>query len=167
MEQGLEIRRILIVDDEPEIREILSHVMEKFNIGSDVAENGLVALEKLKNNVYHAVLSDIFMPVMSGLECLAKAQAEGINTPFVFITGFEDRERMLQAIRLGALDFIGKPFNNDIVTDVTTRAIEVGARRKQIYSEIKESNLNLYEKIKKDERIISLMRAHNNKKRVG
>ena len=105
--------------------------------------------------------------MMTGLDCLAQAQSEGIFTPFIFVTAFSDADRMLQAIRLGAIDFLSKPFDNNEITDVVFRVIEISKRKNRIIEEIKNENPDLLQTLKKEDRIISLMRANNNKKRVG
>jgi DNA-binding NtrC family response regulator len=163
----LEIRKVLIIDDEPGLRDALTRVMRGQNIQTVEAENGPMALEILKNQEFQAVLCDIMMPDMSGLDCLTQAQSQGIMTPFVFVTGYSDSDRMLQAIRLGAVDFISKPFDNTEILDVLFRVMEIGIRKKRINKEIEGANSYLSESIKKEERMISLMRASNNKKRAG
>ncbi len=167
MKHELEVRKVLIVDDEPGLRDALSRVMKSQNIQTEIADNGRMALEVLKGQPFHAVLCDIMMPEMTGLDCLAQAQSEGIITPFIFVTGFGDADRMLQAIRLGAIDFINKPFDNDEIIDVVFRVLEIGTRRSRILKEIENANPSLLQSFKKEERMISLMRANNNKKRAG
>ncbi len=166
MKRELEIRKILIVDDEPDIRDILARIMRSLNIHSEQAENGKIALDLLSRGTFHAVLCDIMMPEMTGLECLAKAQIEGVTSPFIFVTGYEDRTRMLQAIRLGALDFISKPFDNREVADVVFRALEVGSRRAHMLREVENTDTDLFSRLKKEERLISIMRATNNQRRT-
>lgn len=167
MGEDLKIRRILVVDDEPDLRGILLKIIKELNIECDQAGNGQEALEALRVHEYHLVVCDIMMPVMTGLECLSASQAENVKTPFVFLTGFGDSNRMLQAMRLGAIDFINKPFDVSEVVEVIFRALEIGVRRHQIHEKIEKQAPELLPQIKKQERIISLMRSHNNKKRTG
>lgn len=167
MKHELEIRKVLIVDDEPDLRDALSRIMRRQNIQAVEAENGQVALELLKQEQFHTVLCDIMMPKMTGLDCLAKAQVEGIITPFIFLTGFGDTDRMLQAIRLGATDFINKPFDNNEILDVMFRVLEIGIRRNRILKEIEKNSTDLFASFQKEERMISLLRTHNNRKQAG
>lgn len=164
MKHELEIRKVLIIDDEPDIRSIMKRILEKQNIQADQAENGITGLELLGQNHYQAVLCDIMMPELNGLDCLAQAQARGILTPFIFVTGYSDEELMLQAIRLGAIDFISKPFNNNSLLETVFRVLEIGSRRDRMIKEMGEDNPNLITFIKKEEQMISLMRIKNNKK---
>lgn len=167
MKRDLEIRRVLIVDDEPELRDVLSLIVKHHNIQTDIAADGREALEKLRQQDFHAVLCDIMMPEMNGMECLAQAQVEGLVAPFIFVTGQDDSKRMLQAIRLGALDFISKPFNSQDVMDVLFRVLEIGTRRSHMLKSVLQMDPELSERIKKDEKYISLMKATNNMKRTG
>lgn len=167
MNEELEVRRVLVVDDETDIRDILSSVVRDLNLECDVAENGIEALELLKKNIYHAVLCDIGMPEMNGLECLAKAQVENISAPFVFVTGYDDQKRSLQAIRLGALDFIAKPFDVNEVREVIFRVIEIGIRRKHMYQHLKSADPKVFNELMEGKKMVSLIRARNNKLRTG
>ncbi len=167
MRPVLELPTVLLVDDEPDLCNALARIMKSQNIPFEQAENGKVALELLRARKFHAVLCDIMMPELTGLQCLAQAQVEGIFTPFIFLTGYCDSERMLQAIRLGAVDFIAKPFDNNEVLDVVYKTLYIGARMDSIISRIKETNSDLLESVKKDERMISLLRVNNNKKRIA
>ena len=164
---NLEIRRVLIVDDEPDLRDALSRLIKEENIETQTAENGLAALELLRTQNFHAVLCDIKMPEMNGLDCLAQAQSEEIITPFVFVTGYGDADRMLQAIRLGAVDFINKPFDNNEITEVMFRVLEIGTRRRKIFREIEKESSHLLENVRREERMISFIRLSNNIKRRG
>lgn len=167
MRDNLAVPKILIIEDEADLRDLMAVLLESYNIRSEVAENGKIGLEKLKNGEFHAVLCDIMMPEMSGLECLTRAQVEGVTAPFVFVTGYDDQDRMLQAIRLGALDFISKPFNNNEIVDVVCRALDVGTRRRHLKNEVDHSAPELAALMRKEERMISLMRVRNNKSRIG
>lgn len=165
MTKDLKIHKVLIVDDEPDLREILSNIVTGLNIQCETAEDGQQALEMLRKNTYHTVLSDIMMPRMTGIELLTVARVENIVTPFIFVTGFGDNVRMLQAIRLGVLDFISKPFDNEEIAEVLFRALEIGVRHDNINTKIMKQNPELFADIMKEERMISLMRARNNKLR--
>lgn len=158
-------RHLLIVDDEAEIREILVNAVSAIGTIVSEAASGAQALEMLQLQKYDAVMSDIKMPVMSGLECLAESIAQGVTTPFVFITGYGDSKNIIQAVRLGAIDFIEKPFDTQEVIDVVSRALDVGARRKRIMHELHTESPELYRKVRHEQKMISLLLANNNLKR--
>lgn len=158
-------RRVLIVDDETDLRLSIADILTGAGITCDTAATGVQALEMLKASRYDAVLCDIMMPEMDGLTCLANSQASGRHEPFIFITAQTDSKSMLQAVRLGAVDFITKPFNIKEVLEVTFRAIEMGVRRSQIQSEIEKTNPELAQRLKSESKFISLLMVSNNSKR--
>src|SRR4051812_42080604 len=114
---------ILLVDDEKDITHVLTLILNKYVADIQVAHNGVDALKKIKNGSFDAVLSDIKMPQMSGLQLLAEVRALGIEVPFLILTGFGDKEKIREALRLGATDFIDKPFDPISIVKVITRAI--------------------------------------------
>lgn len=161
-----EIRRILIVDDEAEICQIVARILRHENFEVEVANNGNAGLEILRAREFHMVLCDIKMPQMDGLELLRHANADGIMSPFVFITGYSDRRILVEAVRCGAIDFVDKPFNNEEIIEVAYRATEIGYRKRRMFTEIQTENPALMENLKKDEKVISLLRI-SKRKRYG
>lgn len=164
MKKSFEMSRVLVIDDEPIILMALARVLKEQNIEVEVAGNGRIALEALRRQQYHAVLCDIMMPEMNGLDLLVQCSGAGISAPFIFVTGFGDESLMLQAIRLGATDFIRKPFDVREITDVVFRTMEIGKRRDRIMKGIAEADPQLFKEIEKEEKYISLMRVFNNSK---
>lgn len=159
------LRKILVVEDEAELREIVVSLLEGDHFAVDQAENGTAALALLETQKYALVLSDIQMPGMTGLELFAQAKAKGHVTPFVFLTAFGDQENIMKALRLGAFDFVKKPFDETEVRDVVRRAAEIGHRRLEIERDL-DGNAELdAEKLKKDGKMIRLLEMNNYRKR--
>jgi YesN/AraC family two-component response regulator len=117
---------LLIVDDEPFLRDLLASKLQVFGAKILTAENGQVALDIIKNNQIDAVLTDIEMPVMTGIELLVKIRELGLLTPVVILTGVGDQATTLTALRLGATDFLDKPFDSKVIHDVMAKALEIG-----------------------------------------
>ena len=115
--------RILIVDDEAEITEILADLLseeyECLRAGS--AEQ---ALTELRGSHFHLVISDITMPGMSGLEMIPHVKALSPDTVVVMISGMQTVESAIGALRLGAFDYLMKPFDLRQVEAVVKRALE-------------------------------------------
>lgn len=126
--------KLLIVDDEPGITLILGELL-KHEAEIHVANNGKEALPKILTESYDAVLSDINMPVMNGFDLLAQIRHNGIETPFVFLTGYGDKDKTLEALRLGATDFLDKPVDPETVIDVMVKAIKLGQAIKETEKE--------------------------------
>src|SRR5689334_996975 len=100
--------RLLIVEDDSDIRELLKHFMKEFVDEIVEAENGAAALQYVKTQEFDTILSDIEMPQMNGLKFLAYVRSLGHMTPFVVLTAHGDHARALEALSLGAFDFITK-----------------------------------------------------------
>lgn len=117
------MKRILIIDDEPTIRnflsEILSNKFECVEVGS--AEE---ALELLSKETFNLVISDIQLNGISGLEMTPRVHELALDTVVIMISGQQSIECAIKAMRVGAFDFITKPFTIDQVEAVVNRAIE-------------------------------------------
>ncbi len=116
--------KILIVDDEIVIRQMLKTVLEKSGYETEPAENGLVALEKLKNEIYDIILCDIKMPELDGFGFLEELKKSDISVTVIMMTSFGSVEVAVEAIRKGAYDYISKPFKTDEVLIAIKKAEE-------------------------------------------
>ena len=132
--------KVLIVDDERAIRYSLKEILEMENYQVEMAENGLEGLEAARKEKYDAILCDIKMPQMDGVEMLTKLVEEGIETPVVMISGHADISTAVDCIKRGAFDFIEKPLDlNRILitlknaTDKANLVKETKTLKKKIY----------------------------------
>ncbi len=105
------------------------------------AHNALTLIsETLANgNWFDAILSDFNMPRMNGLELLMEIRDLKIEIPFVFLTGFADKEKVIQAMRLGAMDFLEKPCPDNLLIETVTKAANLGRAMKTLEFEIRKS----------------------------
>lgn len=161
-----ETRKILVVEDEPDLRDILLALLNEDYDNVDQAENGQIGLEVLQKQEYSVVLSDIKMPHVDGLTFFSRAKAQGLTMPFVFLTAFGDQKNILMALRLGAFDFIKKPFNEAEVQDVVKRGLEVGFRRSRIQEQLQKIPSEISKNVNQDEKFIRLLELNNYKKRA-
>jgi putative nucleotidyltransferase with HDIG domain len=118
------IDRILIVDDEEAIREIVACLLEAQGYQCAMVANGKKAAEYLKENTVDVVLSDMVMPEMDGLQLLTWLRGHDPDIPVVMVTAIHDVSTALEAIRRGAYDYILKPFEKDQLFMSVRRAIE-------------------------------------------
>ncbi len=102
--------RILIVDDEAAIRESLEEALRGDGYDVSGAESGEAALAMLHNGVFDLVVTDLKMPGVSGLELLQALRNQGRATPVIMMTAYGDVDTAVESMRLGAYDFIQKPF---------------------------------------------------------
>ena len=113
--------RLLLVDDEPKVREILSDVLS-LTYECTTAVSAEEALEIMKTKSFHLIISDITMGAMSGLEMIPHARALCPNAVVVMISGIQTVESAIEALRVGAFDYIMKPFDLRQVEAVINRA---------------------------------------------
>lgn len=105
------MKRILIVDDEAAMRIGLKDNLEIDGYETDEADNGLVAVEKIKNNRYSLIILDVMMPGLSGFDVCKKMRAMGNQTPVILLTAKGEEIDKVLGLELGADDYITKPFS--------------------------------------------------------
>jgi putative nucleotidyltransferase with HDIG domain len=115
---------ILIVDDDRAIRDLLSEGLSDSGYRCDTACNGLEGLEKVRANGFQLVVSDIDMPEMDGVDFLQEIKKVWPDTEIIMLTGVVDVEIAIQSMRLGACDYLTKPFNLAEVRITVERALE-------------------------------------------
>jgi DNA-binding NtrC family response regulator len=132
-------KAILIVEDDVNLLEAMASSLNHLSNQIFTAENGQQALGVLKNNPHIvAILSDIRMPIMSGLELLASIRSSFNPIPFIVLTAYGDGESFQEAVRLDATDFLAKPIDEDLLQNVMTRAIEFGTQMRTVEMEIEK-----------------------------
>ncbi|MBU4371222.1 MAG: sigma-54 dependent transcriptional regulator [Proteobacteria bacterium] len=126
------IPRILVVDDEEEIRKILSNILEKEGFKVITAPDGQQAIEKICFDTPDAVLLDVRMPGLSGMEVLKKIKEIDDDLPVVLITAYADIHQAVEAMKEGAYDYLAKPFDNNEVAWIARRALAEGQLKKNL-----------------------------------
>lgn len=127
--------RILIVDDEEVVRQSCIRILGDEAYVTDTAQSGLEALRKIEESVYDLLILDIIMPRMDGLEVLQRVKESHPDIDVVMITGLSQIATAVSCMKLGALDYLPKPFDPDELKMVIERAME----RRQLRQE--NSNL--------------------------
>ena len=115
---------LLIVDDEPGMRQLLSHVFGRAGHEVRAAENGTKALELLRQAPADLIVSDVKMPDMNGIELLRRLREFLPDAGVVMMTAFATVETAREAFKLGADDFIQKPFDVDELKLIVEKALE-------------------------------------------
>ncbi|MFC5682835.1 sigma-54-dependent transcriptional regulator [Flavobacterium sp. MAHUQ-51] len=147
--------KILIIEDESAIRRVLTRILTEENDTYEVeeAEDGVSGYEKIKNNDYDLVICDIKMPKMDGVELLEEVKKIKAEIPIVMISGHGDMETAIQAMRLGAFDYISKPPDLNRLLNTVRNALD----RKQLVVE----NKILKKKVSKNYEMIGESEAIN------
>ena len=118
--------QVLVVDDEPAIRQVVAAQLRKVGHSVEQAGDGEAAMERLAKGDVDIVLCDIKLPGLSGIEVLRQARAVGIDTAFIMMTAFASVDTAIEAIKAGAADYMIKPLNNE---ELLHRLTKVGDLR--------------------------------------
>jgi two-component system, NtrC family, response regulator AtoC len=143
------MRRILIVDDEENIRLVLKTLLAKQGYSVELAESGEAALEKLEKFDPDVILTDVRMPKMGGLDLLAAIQAKGHHATVIVMSAYGNVDLALDAMKAGAYDYIGKPFKPDEVILTLRKAEE--------RESLKRENRALRAQVEKDQRFEQIL----------
>jgi DNA-binding NtrC family response regulator len=122
MEWGM--HRILVVDDERDMRWLLMRVLRDQGFEVVTAEDGQAALEQISHEAPDVVLLDLKMPGLDGIQVLEQVKAMEPHVPVVIVTAYGDLPSAIQAMRLGAYDYLTKPFDHDEMLFTVGRALE-------------------------------------------
>ena len=124
--------RVLVVDDEKNIRESIRRYLDTENIESVAAENGLSAKRLLQEQVFSAGIVDLRMPGMDGLELLRWVREEGPRLPVIMISAYGEVQDAVEAMKLGAQDYVVKPFDPEELIVRLKKIVENQRLRDQI-----------------------------------
>jgi DNA-binding response OmpR family regulator len=125
----VQARRILIVEDEPNVRLVFRTALESVDYLLSTAADGETALRWLKKEPFDLVLLDLRMPGMGGMELLRRLRGEGIEVPVVIVSAHDCVPNVVQAMRLGAIDFLPKPLTPDVLRKVVSEVLARHAPR--------------------------------------
>lgn len=159
-------KKILIVDDEPEICSIVSEILEPYFSEITCIDNSEHAAQSILDNEYDLIFSDIMMPKMSGSDLIRFSRSHGILTPIIFLTGHADKETLMAGMRLGVADIIEKPFSSDVLISSARRVIEI-EKRKQNWILAKNDPTLTKEQLDKKRKMIGLFLVSTEKQKVG
>lgn len=152
----MNIQRILIVEDDQEIAAILTAYLQKSSFRVEHAENGAIALERYRLMRPQLVILDVRMPVMDGWQVLTELRRSG-NTPVIMLTANDDDVDKLSALRIGADDYVVKPFNPaEVVARVQAvlrRTLPNHKQEDRLSSQSIEINLTLHRVIIRPEEV--------------
>jgi FixJ family two-component response regulator len=115
---------VAIVDDDRSVQSALKDLMESAGLSARCFGSAEEFLESDQGNQTACLVADIRMPGMSGLELQAKLKAEGSRIPMIFITAHDDAKMKMQAMKAGAIEFLSKPFDDDVLLEKVRAALK-------------------------------------------
>lgn len=147
---------VLVVDDEDDIREVLEIALADEGYKVLLAENGQKAMDIFHRDRPSIIITDIKMPVMGGVELLKQVKQENPEIEVLMITGHGDMALTIASLKYGAMDFITKPVNVDILTLSVSKAVEKIIARRQLAEYTQRLELLVLEKTKLTSHLSSL-----------
>jgi DNA-binding NtrC family response regulator len=118
--------RVLIVDDENEFSQVMAERMKARGLSVDTAQSGKEGIEKVREHAFDAIVLDLVMPGMDGIETLKVLLEENSDLQVILLTGQATVSKGVEAIQQGAIDFLEKPVNLD---ELVKRISEAGVRK--------------------------------------
>ena len=115
---------ILAVDDEENIRNLITYTFEEHNLEVMTAENGKAAITILENNPIDVIITDLLMPTMTGLALIREMKKRKSASPIIIITAYGNTEMVKEIIAEGVFRLIEKPLDFDILVPIVQDAIE-------------------------------------------
>ncbi|HBA54318.1 response regulator [Syntrophorhabdus aromaticivorans] len=116
--------RILVVDDNKELREILEEYLRVEGNVTDGAANGREALAKHGENPYDLIVTDLNMPEVTGMELIRSIKRDNDDTEFIIVTGYASLDSVVEAVKMGAFGYIIKPFRMEELKVVVKNALD-------------------------------------------
>ena len=117
------IRRVMVLDDEPIVCERLSSTLEKSNIEVETFTSPNEAIKRITEEFFPVLITDLKMKELDGIEILKMVQKISSPTKVIIITGFATVEKAKEALKIGAYDFIAKPFKLSQLRDLVVHAL--------------------------------------------
>lgn len=127
--------RILVVEDDSAIRELIRDSLSLIEVETDGANDGLEALNKLRRQPYDLMVLDLNLPKIDGLALLTKIREEGSNTPVLVLSARSQRDDITQGLKVGADDYLVKPFG---IEELILRVRAILRRTKPVSEEVKK-----------------------------
>jgi two-component system OmpR family response regulator len=129
--------KVLVIDDEPGVRELISESLRIYEITAVQAADGLEALSLLRREKFDLLILDINMPKLDGLALLEKLRTEGMSVPVLMLSARADKTDINQGLRIGADDYLTKPFS---IEELILRVKAIMRRSKGEVTEVKVLN---------------------------
>ena len=124
-------KKIMVIDDEEKMCSILKQMLENEGYQVQTSTDGRAAIEEIKKDAFNLVISDVCMPLISGVELLSQIKGFKPDLPVIFVTAQDMSEVLQDALQLGLDGFIEKPFNMQTVFEVIKEKIGENAEEKK------------------------------------
>jgi two-component system response regulator FixJ len=158
---------VFIVDDDIEVRDAIKLLMDSVGLDAEVFESAQNYLERFDPRRPGCLVLDIRMKGMSGLDLQDRLTEEPMHPPIIIITGHGDVPMAVRAVKSGAVDFIEKPFNDQLLLDAVHRAIEQDADNRGRASRLADIRERLDKLTPREREIMDMVVAGNRNKVIA
>ena len=158
----MEKKRALVIDDEKIVLDSVSKILTDENYEVDITLSGREGIDRAIKGKYDIVLTDIRMPDIGGMRVLRDVKRAKPSLPVVMITGYASIQSSVQAMKMGATDYIEKPFTPDLLIKAVASALDIAASHEPEAQEIihKEEILKVLERAASDSEFIANLLYH-------
>lgn len=183
MNAGAGPRVVHVVDDDPAVRDSLSFLLDSADVGARTYESALAFLEHTGELEPGCIITDVRMPGMNGLELVQELRARGVRMPVIVLTGHADVALAVEAMKAGVVDFIEKPFNDEVLlgavrsalareedsvgrqaqrAEIEARYAQLSPRERDVFEAVVagDSNKSAAQKLGISPRTVEIYRAH-------
>ena len=158
---------VFVVDDDREVRDALQLLMESVGLRVECFESSQVYLEQFNPEKPGCLVLDVRMPGMSGLDLQARLAEERLCPPIIIVTGHGDVPMAVRAVQAGAMNFIEKPFNDQVLLDSVHRAIENDAQQRGDVSRLAEIEARFAKLTPREREVLELVVAGRRNKLIA
>ena len=138
--------KVLVVDDDPGVRNFLQSLLASMNLPAQTTQSASQAIDMVRENFFHVVVLDVYMPEKSGLDLLPEIRQASPLSRVIMMSGYADKSAAISALRGGALDFLEKPLSRELFVHSVNRALEVlekDLELRRARNELERTNLEL------------------------
>jgi two-component system response regulator AtoC len=122
------VKRVIVIDDDARTRRVLQILLERLGLESDAFDDGGAALELIRDQRVDLIVSDLKMPKMDGLTFMRELRKLDASVPVIMLTAYGTVESAVEAMKLGAIDYLSKPFDVEMLEALIQRSLEVSRR---------------------------------------
>ena len=158
---------VFIVDDDQEVRDAIKLLMDSVGLAAETFESAQDYLDRFDPQLPGCLVLDIRMKGMSGLDLQDRLAGEAVHPPIIIITGHGDVPMAVRAVKAGAVDFIEKPFNDQLLLDAVHRAIEQDAERRGRASRLADIQARLEKLTPREREILDMVVAGKRNKVIA
>lgn len=159
-------KKILLIDDEVDLGHILAEMLGSYYKHVDFISDSRAAIKTLSEKTYDLIISDVMMPGLEGRELIRLLRADGNFTPVMLLTAYASKDTLFSAIRLGVVDVLEKPVQEDFLIETIARVLEIEKRKFEVAKQkvLQESPQEI---LSKKEKMLGLLQVTNEKKKVS